>query len=238
MIKQALFYTEKLNFSIIPIDSTNKKSLVPWKKHFQNRKPTPQEIAMWWKIWPDAKIGIVTGAVSNLAVIDVDTLDGYKAIERYTQNTNPPKVNTPSGGQHLYFRYPKHGVGNNVRAVVGCDLRGDGGYVVAPPSEGYAWLDWKRLKSLTYPELPDVYLKEVSKENKIEERFDKELFLQGARNEDLFHTAICLVRGNMNLGNIFQIIKFLASNIQPPTKHNNPVTINNLVMSAWNRGRK
>ena len=235
MIEQALFYTEKLNFSIIPIrtESGFKKPCLSWKK-FQTRKPTSQEITMWWKMWPDAKLGIVTGAVSNLAVVDIDTLEGEQAISKYVELTSPPKVFTPSGGSHLYFRYPKQGIRNNCRAVVGCDLRGEGGYVVAPPSVGYEWFDKTKLHH--FPELPEVYIKEIHKDNSIEEKFNRELFNQGTRNEDLFHVANCLVRNSMTLANVMQIVYILAKNCNP--SYDDIVAVNNLVMSAWNRRRK
>ena len=47
---------------------------------------------------------------------------------------------TPSKGMHYFFKYPKDGIGSNAGIVgKGIDIRGDGGYVVLPPSPGYHW---------------------------------------------------------------------------------------------------
>jgi len=89
-----------------------------------------------------------------------------------------------------------------------------------------------------FPDLPEVYLERIKKDGKIESRFNKELFLQGSRNDDLFHAANCLMRGGMNFNNILQIVSILAANCNPPTKHNNPTTIYNIVMSAWMRRKR
>ena len=82
MIKFALDYVNKWGFSVIPL-LPNKKpfaTLLPkdergrptWKP-FQTRRATDKEIRKWWTDEPKALIGIVTGKISGLAVIDVDT---------------------------------------------------------------------------------------------------------------------------------------------------------------------
>ncbi len=99
-------------------------------------------------------IGIVTGEISGLFVIDCDTPGGYDVIRRLlTDNMILPLARTPRGGWHLYFRYPDNSditIGAGV--IQGVDFRGEGGFVVAPPSinqkgEGYTWepglsIDW------------------------------------------------------------------------------------------------
>jgi hypothetical protein len=109
-------------------------------------------IRRWWERKPESLIGLRTGRESGLFVVDVD--DGLagenslKALERenfplpktYTVSTpgNPEKGKRP--GQHLYFRYPD-GV-ERIKSTAGVlaehlDVRGDDGYVIAPPSGGY-----------------------------------------------------------------------------------------------------
>ncbi len=85
-------------------------------------------------------IGIATGIISNLVVLDVDPKNGgdlslkklcdeIGEFETYT-------VRTGSGGLHFYFRYPATGeIRNSVKQLgPGLDIRGIGGYVIAPPS--------------------------------------------------------------------------------------------------------
>jgi hypothetical protein len=74
--KAALEYLVR-GWSGIPIEGNGgrKKPLVKWQE-FQERLATPEEVAGWWKKWPDANVGIVTGAISNLVVVDTDGPEG------------------------------------------------------------------------------------------------------------------------------------------------------------------
>lgn len=115
--------------SIIPLKKDKKPLIASWVD-FQKRMPTKQEVEKWWAKWPDANIGIITGKVSNLCVIDIDVRHGGD-INKFPQNTLT--VKTGNGGYHLYYFYHE-GMGNKVGAFEGVDIRGDGGYVVSPGS--------------------------------------------------------------------------------------------------------
>jgi hypothetical protein len=97
-------------------------------------------IRAWWKRWPDANVGITTGPESGLLVLDVDGAQGESSVAAFEKEHGPLPdtftVRTGGGGQHLYFTWPK---GTDVRnsaskLALGLDIRGQGGYVVAPPS--------------------------------------------------------------------------------------------------------
>lgn len=99
-------------------------------------------VASWWKRWPEANIGIPTGATSGVDVVDVDVHsggDGYRAFSRAEGlgivSDWAWQVRTPSGGLHAYFLRWSAGEQRSW-ALPGShvDFRGDGGYVVAPPS--------------------------------------------------------------------------------------------------------
>jgi hypothetical protein len=136
-------------WSIIPIRSGDKRPLVRWEG-FQYRRPRGVEVQAWFSGWPEAGIGIVTGAVSGLVVLDVDPRHGGEAsLERLERQHGrlPATVECRSGGggRHLYFAHPGALLRNKVGLAPGVDLRGDGGYVVAPPSlhasgVRYAWV--------------------------------------------------------------------------------------------------
>src|SRR5258708_6877421 len=64
----ALSYLRR-GFSVIPLDK--KVPRIEWIK-YQTQRPTENEINNWWNQWPDANIGIVTGAISGIIVVDVD----------------------------------------------------------------------------------------------------------------------------------------------------------------------
>lgn len=110
----------------------------------------PQTAKDWWKMFPEANVGIATGEESGLVVLDVDPRHGgsdsiQDLIERHGNFTHTLSSQTGSGGYHYYFRHPGYLVRNSVGALgQGIDVRGEGGYVVAPPSshaEGsYGWV--------------------------------------------------------------------------------------------------
>nr|WP_321153046.1 VapE domain-containing protein [uncultured Acetatifactor sp.] len=105
----------------------------------------PATISGWWDTWPDADVCIATG--NDLAVIDLDVKgkeDGTASLLGWIADngTLPPtaSVMTGSGGQHHY--YLVDGTYQNRRGLLpGIDIRCDGGYVVAPPSAGYSWMN-------------------------------------------------------------------------------------------------
>lgn len=110
-------------------------------------KTDPYAIRHWWDIWPDAGVGIATGSESGFIVIDLDVdeekgKDGpeeLRAWERETGLKLPDTVEAVSGrgGRHLYYKYDfaKYGdQGNREKILPGIDVRGRGGYIVAPPT--------------------------------------------------------------------------------------------------------
>jgi Bifunctional DNA primase/polymerase, N-terminal/Primase C terminal 1 (PriCT-1) len=150
-------------WSIIPIRSGDKRPLVRWEE-FQYRCPRAEEVHTWFSGWPDAGIGVVTGAVSGLIVLDIDPEHGGEAsLERLqSQHDRLPttvECRSGGGGRHLYFAHPGAVVRNKAGLAPGVDLRGDGGYVVAPPSlhaSGlrYVWVGDRRPKMSDLAPLP------------------------------------------------------------------------------------
>jgi hypothetical protein len=133
----ALSYLSR-DWSVIPIKRRAKQPLILWEP-FQRRLPREDEVREWFRRWPNAGVGIVTGAISNLVVIDVDVQHGGdKALAEMERRTGPlpPTIEaiTGGGGRHLYFAYPGQPMPNRVGWTHGIDLRSDGGLVVAPPS--------------------------------------------------------------------------------------------------------
>lgn len=125
-IKEAALKYIELGYSVIPVDK-EKVPLIKWKK-YQEERATAEDIEAWLNEWPDMNIGIVTGAISGFVAVDVEnggTTAGF-----------PPTVTsrTGGGGWHLLYRHPGVPVENVVRMRELIDQRGDGGYIVAPPS--------------------------------------------------------------------------------------------------------
>jgi Bifunctional DNA primase/polymerase, N-terminal/Primase C terminal 1 (PriCT-1) len=157
-------------WSVIPIERRGKRPLVAWLE-FQDRLATPDELEAWLARWPEANLGIVTGRISGLVVVDVDAGHGGEASLARLEAAHGPlpgtvEALTGGGGRHLYFAHPGGRVGNRVGLLPGIDLRGDGGCVVAPPSihpngRRYAWADGRAPQEAPLAPLPAWLLRDA-----------------------------------------------------------------------------
>lgn len=125
-------------WSVIPVRAGAKRPLIAWQP-FQERLPTAGELDGWFARWPDANVGVVTGAVSSLVVLDVDPRHGGDVGLAQLEQRHGPLPDTVEaasggGGRHLYFAHPGGTVHNRVGLAAGVDLRGDGGLIIVPPS--------------------------------------------------------------------------------------------------------
>ena len=107
----------------------------------------PSQIREWWTRWPDSLVGIACGKPGGFDIVDcdVDKDTGETVGENFIRGNYPHAwglaeiiVKTPSGGYHLFFT-PGSNLRNYVKSVTGCDVRTDGGYVIAAGEEGYAF---------------------------------------------------------------------------------------------------
>ena len=98
----------------------------------------PKTIRGWWRQRPDCNIGIATGAVSGIFVVDIDGIDAELEVRKLEAEHDalPATVESVTArGRHLFFQMPEVPVHNSAgRIAEGIDVRGDGGYVLAPPS--------------------------------------------------------------------------------------------------------
>ena len=109
---------------------------------FHDANSDEEHVRRWWTNRPDAMIGVRTGEPSGLFVLDADGQEGRETLAALeAENETLPEtyeVSTRNGGRHLYFRHPGVRV-KSTNGVIGprLDVKGDGGYVIAPPSPGY-----------------------------------------------------------------------------------------------------
>ena len=164
MVNAALAYAAR-GWHVIPLHTThdrrctcrrgakcNSPAKHPRTRHgLKDASTDAAVIRRWWKQWPTANIGILTGEVSGLVVLDIDPRHGGDAgLDQLEAVLGPlPETVeqiTGGGGRHLLFRHPGQRVKNNQdgKLAPGLDVRGDGGYIVAPPSlhasgKRYSW---------------------------------------------------------------------------------------------------
>ena len=202
----ALAYRMSFEFSVIPIIVRGKVPMIRWQD-YQTSLPEESEVLEWWTRWPEANVGIVTGRISGITVVDVDTEAGLEALKKYMPALMlTPTAKTQKGGRHLYFKYVP-GLSNRVRAIEGVDVRNDGGFVVAPPSEGergsYEWVDGSGLGQVDLEEMPEA-LAAAQKQPAAPSAtptarvITADSLAEGSRNDTVFHAALSMVKGGIS----------------------------------------
>ena len=170
-VAEAALYYLSLGWSVIPAHPRNKCPAIRWQE-YQHRRPTVEEVRSWFRDRPHTNIGIVTGKVSGLVVLDVDLKHGGEESLSNLTNVNRPlpqtvDVRTGGGGRHIYFAHPGKIIPNKVGLSKGIDLRGDGGYVIAPPSvhpsgNQYMWVATHEPQVTALASMPPWLLREIT----------------------------------------------------------------------------
>jgi len=172
MLKSAKWYTQQ-GVSVIATGD-NKRAIMPWKE-YQNRIATIDELKQQFEHDKCKGLAVICGIVSSgIEVIDVDLkYDVSGTLWQRLQDAAPIindlyVVKTKSGGYHVYYRCEQI-EGNmklanrpatpeeikqtpHLREVVLIETRGEGGYVIAPPTEGYTKVNEFKLKVITIDE--------------------------------------------------------------------------------------
>lgn len=115
-------------------DKRGKTPMTSWKA-YQTALPTSGQVRDWWRRWPNANIGMATGAFSETIVLDCDSGEARQLVLEKGGLEQAPAVWTGTpGGIHFWIKHPGYPVQNFVKEIPGTDFRGDGGYVLLPPS--------------------------------------------------------------------------------------------------------
>jgi hypothetical protein len=157
LLRGALLYAGR-GIPVFPCEAGGKRPLTT--DGFLEATTDGARIRRWWGRWPNANVAIPTGERSGLLMLDADAGEGTDSMALLELSRGqPPKTScaaTGGGGVHLYFLYPSlqelraaglytQGVRNSQGLLGdGLDVRGEGGYVVAPPSStqrAYRWID-------------------------------------------------------------------------------------------------
>lgn len=157
-------------WSVLPMRPCAKAPLVPWLE-LQERRAHADEIRGWFERWPDANVGVVTGAISGLVVVDVDPAHGGRdslADLEAEIGQLPPTVEVITGGRgrHLYFAHPGGTVPNRAGVLPGIDVRGDGGSLAMPPSvhpsgRKYRWMSGRSPDDLAPARMPTALVTRI-----------------------------------------------------------------------------
>lgn len=179
-LEAALKYLSK-GWPVFPVRPDTKKPVLDSWKQFQDRLPTESEIKNWWQKWSWGSIGLATGKLSGVSVVDVDPRHNGK-----TDNLDETVKAQTGGGWHYFYKYNENCHSQN-GIEEGIDLKSDGGYIILPPSvhasgNKYKWITPPFVNE--FKPLPQWVID--SQKNKGVSTFDPSLFQgvsEGKRNE-------------------------------------------------------
>lgn len=146
LVEWALWYAAQ-GWPVFPC-TVDKKPRV--KGGFKSASTETTTIESWWSQWPDASIGCPTGPCSGFWVLDIDLPAGPTSLadleDKHGTIPDTLTQTTGSGGRHYLFPWPEdRAIRNSAKQLApGIDVRGDGGYIILPPSNhpdgnAYAW---------------------------------------------------------------------------------------------------
>lgn len=179
-------------YKVFPLKENSKDGQVlkSWKSEATNN---PTQIQNWWRNNSNYNLAVRTG--NGLVVIDVDVKNGKDGRTKFNEYSHDfPKtftVKTPSGGYHYWYLVDRE-TPCKVNLYDGIDIRGDGGYIVAPPSIVDS-VEYVVIKNVAIAKANDaVYeflnAKETTSRKKAEER----VIEAGERNDTLFKQTCSL----------------------------------------------
>lgn len=183
------------------------------------------QIQEWLYRWPNANISIATGKISNLVVLDIDPRHGGDKELAELEKAHQPlsrlgTVLTGGNGLHYYFKTNLL-IKNRTNLRPGIDVRGEGGFIIAPPSIHksdlrYNWED--QAQELSIPDLPDWLLSIlVSKKREAPRESKRRSVPEGIRNDTLTSLAGLLRKHNLDRTLIEKCLLSLNHDIcQPP----------------------
>lgn len=131
----ALEYVDS-GWSVLPVKPEEKRPyMTNWLQYTRTRAPKDM-VDNWFRSLSGAGIGVVTGKVSNMIVLDIESYCKIPIGELLKRYPTQMYSRTGSGGYHLFYQYPQGmaKVSNRVGIFEGADLRADGGFIVLPPT--------------------------------------------------------------------------------------------------------
>lgn len=198
----ATFYTQH-NIKVFPVKRQDKKPLCA--NGFKAATTDKVVLQEWNNKFPNCNVGIPTGHINNIFVVDIDGEQGIESLnhlELIHGKLDAPTVITGKG-KHLYFKMPENVELKCSTSKIAdhIDIRANGGYVVAPPSvhengHRYTWENF--VSNQDFPDAPTWLISLMTNAEKqtlpvsgvLEEISNAP---QGQRNDTLYRRAISLI---------------------------------------------
>ncbi len=240
MKQWALAYAKK-GLAVFPLRPKGKQPLT--QNGCKDASIDLKQINAWWDKHPDANIGIATGYISGgLFAIDLDVdedkgINGYETLKHWERENGTFPDSwlsiTGRGGYHFLYWSLEH-VGNRVNILEGIDIRGEGGYIVAPPSihpngKRYEWE--QSPEEFPLMEAPDIILEFLNQKEEYQSFKSLIVIMDGERNSTLFKLASSLQAKGLDEESILAaVMKENEKKCQPPLSDKE---IQTLVKSAF-----
>jgi len=204
-----------------------KTPLIRWRG-YQNVLPEEDDIRTWWRKWPNANIGLATGELSGVLVLDADGTDARKeCLKRGGLDRTPTVWTGKVGGAHFHLAYPGGDVRNFARKLPGTDMRAQGGYVLLPPSVHatgnlYRWAEGtEHLERASVPTwLTELFTASPESAGDFQGTIDLDEILtgipEGKRDDTLFRYACKLRHEDMPQDEAEERLRLAARACRPP----------------------
>lgn len=218
-LKQAALHYVSMGFSIFPLSARTKEPSIPsWTSYRISHAPA-ESVSEWWTKAPESNIGLPTGALNKIVVVDLDGPEGLAFGQ--SKKLFSPVTSLTGNGRQLFYQW-KDGVRNSAGKIApGVDIRGEGGYVVAPSSvhpngRTYRWMT-HALGAVKLPEFPSELLivtpvisgTVVTTPNSSETSWIAENLKnlsEGNRNDTFFRIAARLHRDGLKFADIMALL--------------------------------
>ena len=221
-------------------DQCKRPVLYSWDE-YKKRRPTKEEVTSWFTENPDANIAIITGEVSSVIVMDLDSSDAERHAAEKGGFDDTPRVVTGRGSQ-VYLKHPEFAVRNSSNRELKIDMRGDGGYVVAPPSthgsgRQYRWMKDCSIFDVDPAECPEWVINFIKDPPRNEVKKTKLVTATNTKtNENVVNTEgnkfIDLLRNGTSAGDRNQTAASLIGHLMKTVKDPNEVWE---IINLWNQ---
>lgn len=136
-LNAAIAYSQMLGWKVFPIHYKSKAPIT--QNGFYDATDNVEQIREWFTLYPNAGIGLPTGKVNNIVVLDVDPRNGGdvsfdRLIDEYGELPHTVECLTGGGGNHIYFNYSNEINKSKSDEYPGLDMQRTGQYVILPPS--------------------------------------------------------------------------------------------------------